>query len=181
MVSTLCFAKVDRMQHVCSSPAPSVQIKPNSITLSSVLADRRPVCDEIPLHHPACDKLAIRFGTSSRAGRRPACARRVHVAGQIIYAVQLASRSETSSRPNSITLSSLWPAHELVAEQDSVMEYGLNWSATRFKLSRHVEIAWTCLRRVGNHVCDLDSVMGFSHSMSQTSSRTSSRARSWAR
>jgi len=42
------------------------------------------------------------------------------------------------------------------------MEYGLNRSATRFGLSRHVEIARTCLRQVGNQVCDLDSVMEFS-------------------
>ena len=46
------------------------------------------------------------------------------------------------------------------------MEYNLNRSATRFQLSRHVEIARTCLRQVGNHVCyqvsDLDSVMEFS-------------------
>ena len=82
------------------------------------------------------------------------------------YAVQLASRSQTSSRPNSITLSSLRPAHEQVcdqlaswfascrpaSEQDSIMKYGLN---------RHVEIARTCLRQVGNQVCDLDSVMEF--------------------
>ena len=49
------------------------------------------------------------------------------------------------------------------------MEYGLNRSATRFKLSRHVEIARTCLRQVENHVCDevydLDSVMEFSQSI----------------
>jgi len=30
----------------------------------------------------------------------------------------------------------------------------MNRSATRFELSRHVEIARTCLRQVGNHVCD---------------------------
>ena len=46
------------------------------------------------------------------------------------------------------------------------MEYGLNRSATRFELSRHVEIARTCLRQVGSQVCDqvcdLDSVMEFS-------------------
>jgi len=41
------------------------------------------------------------------------------------------------------------------------MEYGPNPSATRFELSRHVEIARTCLRQVGNKVCDLDSVMEF--------------------
>ena len=64
------------------------------------------------------------------------------------------------------------------------MEYGLNQSATRFELSRHVEIARTCLRQVGNQVCDqvcdLDSIMEFSQSRSQTSSRTSSRAGSLA-
>ena len=32
----------------------------------------------------------------------------------------------------------LRPARELVAEQDSVKEYGLNRSTTRFELSRHV-------------------------------------------
>jgi len=46
----------------------------------------------------------------------------------------------------------LRPASEL----DSAMEFGLsgaaaaNLSATRFELSRHVEIARTCLRQVGN-------------------------------
>ena len=54
------------------------------------------------------------------------------------YAVHLASRPQTSSRPNSITLSSLRTARELVAEQHSVMKYGLNRTATRFELSRHV-------------------------------------------
>jgi len=42
------------------------------------------------------------------------------------------------------------------------MEYGMNRSAIRFQLSRHVEIARTCLQQVGNQVCDLDSVMEFS-------------------
>ena len=48
------------------------------------------------------------------------------------------------------------------SKQDSLMKYGLNQSATRFKLSRHVEISRTCLRQVGNQVCDLNSVMEFS-------------------
>jgi len=43
------------------------------------------------------------------------------------------------------------------------MEYGLNRSATRFELSRHAEIAGTCLQQVGNQVCDLDCVMEFGH------------------
>jgi len=34
--------------------------------------------------------------------------------------------------------------------------------ATEFDLSPHVEIARTCLGQVGNHVCDLDSVLEFS-------------------
>jgi len=55
------------------------------------------------------------------------------------------------------------------------MEYGLKRSATRFELSRHVEIARTCLRQVENQVCDqvcgLDSVMEFGPSRSQTNSR----------
>jgi len=45
------------------------------------------------------------------------------------------------------------------------MEYSLNLSATRFELPRHVEIARTYLRQVGNQVCDqvcgLDSVIEF--------------------
>jgi len=45
------------------------------------------------------------------------------------------------------------------------MEYGLNRPATRFEISRHVEIARACLSQVGNQVCDqvcdLDSVMKF--------------------
>ena len=90
----------------------------------------------------------IQLATSWRAGLRPAgelvrellaswaktCVWRVHVKcvsqAKLHYSVQLASRSQNSLRPNSITLSSLRPARELVAEQDSVMEYGLNWSAS---------------------------------------------------
>jgi len=113
--------------------------KPNFITLSSSLAGRRPVRDQILLHYPACNQLASRSATSSRAGRRPA------------------------------------------SEQDSVIEYGLNRYATRFELSRHVQIARTCLRQVRNQVCDhqfcdLDNVMEFSQSKLQTSSRSRSRA-----
>jgi len=43
-------------------------LKPNSITLSSSLAGRRLARDQIPLHYPACDQLANRSATSSRAG-----------------------------------------------------------------------------------------------------------------
>jgi len=39
------------------------------------------------------------------------------VEAEFRYAVQLASRSQTSSRPNSITLSSLRPAREQVCDQ----------------------------------------------------------------
>ena len=71
------------------------------------------------------------------------------------YALQLARRSVTSSRA----------VRRPASEQDSVMEYGLNRSATRFELFQHVEIARTCLRQVGNlvcdQVCDLDSIMEF--------------------
>jgi len=34
---------------------------------------------------------------------------------------------------------------QTASKQDNVMEYGLNRSATRFELSRHVDIARTCL------------------------------------
>jgi len=90
------------------------QLKPNPITLSSSLAGRRPVRDQIPLHYPPCDQHASRSATSSRAGSRAASELgedlRVHVVrvsqAKFHYAVQL--------------------ARELVAEQGSVMEYGLN-------------------------------------------------------
>jgi len=66
---------------------------------------------------------------------------------------------------SSATISPAGPSARPARELDSVMEYGLNWSATRFELSRHAEIARTCLRKVGNQVCDkvcdLDSVMEF--------------------
>jgi len=42
--------------------------KPNFVTLSSSLAGRRPVRDQILLHYPACNQLASRSVTSSRAG-----------------------------------------------------------------------------------------------------------------
>jgi len=67
--------------------------------------------------------------------------------------IRYLGRDQLSSRPAS--------------KQDSVMEYGMNRSATRFELSRHVEIARTCLRvrqvgkQVCDQVCDLDSVMEF--------------------
>jgi len=112
--------------------------KPNSITLSSSLAGRRPVRNQIPLHCPACDQLASRSVTSSRAGSRAAREMvedlRVHVVcvsqAKFHYVVQLPTSS----------------AREMVAEKDNVMEYGLNRSATRFELSRHVEIARTSMR-----------------------------------
>ena len=108
-----------------------------------------------------------------------------YVKAKFYYAVQLASRSQPSSRPNSITISSWRPAREQIcdqlasrsaissragrgsaSEQDSVIEYGLNRSAASFELSRHGEVAQTSLRQVENHVCDqvcdLDSVMEFS-------------------
>ena len=166
----------------------SGKLKPNSITLSRSLAGRRSVRDQIPLHYSACDQLASMSVTSSRAAsswtktcvctscvcRRPnsiplssSLAGRRPVRDQIPLRCsacdQLASRSAISSRAGRR------PAHE----QDSIMEYGLNRSATRFELSRHVQIARTCLRQVGNQVCnqvcDLDSVMEFSQSWSQTS------------
>ena len=86
---------------------------------------------------------------------------RVHgygfVKAKFHYAIQLARWSQTSSRPNSITLAGLLPAREL----DSIMKYDLNRSATEFELSRHAEIARICLQKVGNQVCDLDSVLEF--------------------
>jgi len=92
------------------------------------------------------------------------------------YAIQLAtswlagSRSATSSQ-----------AHRRPAsEQVSVMEYGLNRSATRFELSPHVEIhvARTCLRQVGNQFCDLDSVMEFS--LKQVADQLANQLASWS-
>ena len=138
---------------------------------------------QIPLHYPACDQLASRSSTSSQAPSELSEDLRVHVV--------------CVCRPNSITLSSSLADRRPVRDQiplscpvcnqfasrsaTSVMEYGLNRSATRFELSRHVEIARSCLRQVANQVCDqvcdLDSVMEFSQSRSQTSSRSSSRAR----
>jgi len=94
----------------------SVCLKPNSITLPSSLAGSRPVRDQIPLHCPAW--------TSSWAGSQAASELdedlHVHVVcmsqAKFHYTVQLASRSQTSSWRNSIMLSSLRPAHELVAD-----------------------------------------------------------------
>jgi len=48
---------------------PDKPLEPNCITLSSSLAGRRPVRDQIPLHYPASDQLASRSAASSRAGR----------------------------------------------------------------------------------------------------------------
>ena len=60
-----------------------------------------------------------------QADRRPACARRVRVAGQIPLRYpacdQLTSRSATSSRAG----------RRPASEQDSIMEYALNRSANQ--------------------------------------------------
>jgi len=48
-------------------------LKPNSITLSSSLAGRRPFRDQIPLHYPVCDQLASRSTTISRYDSRAGC------------------------------------------------------------------------------------------------------------
>jgi len=145
-------------------------LKPNSIMLSSSLAG---IADQFATKF----HYTIQLATSWRTGLRPArelvreldedvCVHVVCVSqAKFHYAVQLASRSATTGRR---------PA----SEQDSVIEYGLNRFATRFELSRHVEIARTCLQQVCdqvcNQICDLDSVMEFSQSRSQISSRTSS-------
>jgi len=67
------------------------------------------------------------------AGRRPACARCVRVAGQIPLHYpacdQLASWSQAGQRNGIWSPTGLRPA----SEQDSVIEYGLNRSATRFE------------------------------------------------
>jgi len=141
-------------------------LKPNSIRQSSSLAGRRPVRDQIPLHYPACDLLAGRSATSWRAGSRAASKLdedlRVHVVcvSQDKFndtgPVQLASRSQTNWRPDSITLSSLRSAREQVCDQlASWLQAGQRngiWPepcATRFELSRHVEITRTCLWKPG--------------------------------
>ena len=80
------------------------KLKPNSFTLSRSLAGRRPVRDQIPLNYSACDQLASRSVTSSRAGSRASSELdedlRAHVADQIPLRYpacdQLASRSATS-------------------------------------------------------------------------------------
>jgi len=134
--------------------------------------------------------------TSSRAGLRPA-----HKKAASSWTKTCVCTSCACCRPNEIPLLSnllldrlasgsqagerngIWSRTGLrpVSEQDSIVEYGPNRSVTRFELSRYVEIARICLRKVGNQVCDLDSMMKFSQSRSQTSSQTSSRAMSRAR
>jgi len=100
-------------------------LKPNYITLSmsSSLGGRRPVRDQIPLDSPACDQLASWFASCWQLFEDL----RVHVVcvsqAKFYYAIQLASRSQTSSRPNSITLSSLRSARA-GRELDSVMKFG---------------------------------------------------------
>ena len=103
---------------------PVARLKSNSITLAISVAGRKPVRDKIPLHYPVCDQLASRSATSSRAASELDEDMRVHFVcvsqAKFHYAGELASRSQTSSRPNSITLSSLRaglrPARELVAD-----------------------------------------------------------------
>jgi len=89
--------------------------------------------------------------------------------------LQQSRKSQASSRPNSITLSSSragsragrTPAAGLrpAREPARVTNLVANVVADRLELSRHVEIARTCLRQIGNQVCDqvcdLHSVMEF--------------------
>jgi len=92
----------------------------------------------------ACRRPNSTALSSSLAGRRPA---RDQIPLCYSPGDQLANRSEISSRAG----------RRPTREQNSVTEYSLNRSATRFELSRHVEIARICLRQVENH-----SVMEFS-------------------
>ena len=94
------------------------------------------------------------------------------------YAVQLATSLRRPARE--LVAAGLRPrSRRPASEQDSVMEYGLNKSATRFELSRLVEIVRTCLRHAGNQVCDqvcdLDSAMEFSQSRSHRPAREPAR------
>jgi len=69
--------------------------------MSSLLAGRRPVRDQIPLHYPACDQVASRSATSQRPGSRAASELdedlRVHVVcvsqAKFYYTVQLTTSS----------------------------------------------------------------------------------------
>ena len=108
---------------------------------------------------------AFPFGTlhnSINKGQIPLrCPARQQVADQLVtkfrYAIQLAASSPAGRR--------------LASEQDSVMEYGLNRSATTGSSYLDMSIARTCLRQVGNQVCDqvcdVDSVMevGLKHTV----------------
>jgi len=117
-------ANMNRAQRCHNTSTGAVKAKFHyAVQLTS--SGRTPVRDQIPLHYPACDQVASRSATSSPAGLRAASELgenlRVHVVcvsqAKFHYAVQLASRSQTSSRPNSITLSSLGPAREQVYNQ----------------------------------------------------------------
>ena len=83
----------------------------NSISLSSSLAGRRPVHHQIPLHYPACDQLARRSATSSRAGSR-ASSRDTSSWTKTCVFTSCACRT-----PNSITMSSSLAGRRPVRDQ----------------------------------------------------------------
>ena len=94
--------------------------------------------------------IAIQCPLHSRAVLSPHLA----VKAKFYYAIQLASSHKPAGEP----------ARELVADQllpSRVADQIANLVADRFELSRHVEIARTCLRQACDQVCDLDSVMEF--------------------
>jgi len=69
------------------------------------------------------------------------------------------SRWQTGCRPTRRPTSA---CHVHVGGQSKAgRKTAANRSVTRFELSRHVEIAQTCLQQVGNQTYDLDSVMEF--------------------
>ena len=137
--------------HYASRSLTLTSSQPNSITLSSLRLTREQVCDQLAswTKTHVCTSCACRRPNSITLSSLLAGRRSVH--NQISLRCDLLASSRAGRRPAS--------------KQGSVMEYGLNRSATRFKLSRHVEIARTCLRQVGSQVCDevcdLDSVMEF--------------------
>ena len=75
------------------------------------------------------------------------------------YAIQIADRSQTGRRPGRRPTCAC--RVRVAGRSKAGRKPAANRSATRFELSRHVEIARSCLRQVGNQVCHLDSVMEF--------------------
>jgi len=116
--------------------APHEPVSPHAHIITSELYTTNTITMNTITVHAGCTRpRRVRLATASfMESPRLSNYHIDEVKAKFHYAIQLASRSQTSSRAG--------------------RRPAANPSATRFELSRHVEMARTCLRQVGNQVCD---------------------------